>query len=67
MCNCENELAKLSVKGEERVYDVRMHAYGRSDITIRKYRKSDGAKCKHDSHTSVPWEYCPFCGEKLVK
>ena len=62
-CNCIKKIED-GVAVEEGAIRAFVNRVGWSEIQYKRTTKS-GASFRRNSYTSIKWEFCPFCGEKL--
>jgi len=75
MCNCKN--TELIKKGHDRIYTLYSPKYttntvvsgeatgwGSTEVTFRTVKK-DGTPSHKRYYVSIPWKYCPHCGDKV--
>ncbi|KKM99448.1 hypothetical protein LCGC14_1147850 [marine sediment metagenome] len=65
MCDCINRIEK-AIKNSEGAALAKFEHFGsqKSEVSYKPYTQA-GNVFKHWRYTSVPWNFCPFCGEAM--
>lgn len=65
MCHCIVEIEERIKNRESAAFaSFEHHGAQRSEVCFKPYTEG-GSIYRHFRYTSVPWKYCPFCGEVL--
>jgi len=65
MCNC---IATIIKKTEQRKHAIQATVGSfntqKSGVSYRPITRA-GVPSKHNGYSSVPWKYCPWCGQQI--
>ena len=66
MCDCIKKAEEMVAANKGAAFAEFEHWGARtSEVSFKLYTKS-GDIYKHYRYTSVPWKFCPFCGESIT-